>query len=235
MPIENAEGVRLEYLGHCAFRLTTPAGVRIVVDPFRNAEDHQRWFLRPSPSVEADVLVITHPHFDHDAVESIPGDPQLIDEAGEFRGVDYVLRTHAGRHAGDFAAAIGHKNLIVVLGAAGLRICLAADSQAQIGDQLRDEIGTVDLLTVAVDDEDHILDTDGAARLAESLGPKVVLPTHYLIEGLTDLDSGLGGIQKWRASHSKVRELPGWEVELTPDDIPETREGWVFGSCLALA
>jgi L-ascorbate metabolism protein UlaG (beta-lactamase superfamily) len=74
-----------------------------------------------------------------------------------------------------------------------VRICLAADNQAEIGDGLRDEIGPVDLLTVAVDDEDHILDTEEAKRLADILGPKVVLPTHYLIEGLTDPESGLVG------------------------------------------
>ncbi len=226
--------MRLEYLGHCAFRLTTPAGVRIVVDPFRNSGNEQRWFLRPSPPVEADVLVITHPHFDHDAVDSIPGEPRLIDEAGEIRGDDYVLRTLAGRHARDFAVAIGYKNLIVVLESGGVRICLAADNQAEIGDGLRDKIGPVDLLTVAVDDEDYILDTEEATRLADILGPKVVLPTHYLIEGLTDPESGLGGIKNWRASQAKVRDLEGSEVVITADGLPEEREGWVFGSCVAL-
>ncbi len=64
------KGVKLEYLGHCAFRLTTPAGVRIVVDPFRNSGNEQRWFLRPSPPVEADVLVITlDPEFASPAVK----------------------------------------------------------------------------------------------------------------------------------------------------------------------
>ena len=232
--MERPEGVGMEYLGHCGFRFTTPAGVRIVVDPFRNSEGGQRWFLRPSPPVEADVLVITHPHFDHDAVDSVPGEPRLVDEAGEVRGEDYVLRTLAGRHAGDFAAAIGHKNLIVVLEVAGTRICLAADSQAEIGDRLRDEIGPVDLLTVAVDDEGHILDADGAERLADILRPRVVLPTHYFIEGLTDPGSGLGGIEKWRACQSRVRELEGWEVAIEAAELPREREGWVFGSCVAL-
>jgi L-ascorbate metabolism protein UlaG (beta-lactamase superfamily) len=230
----HTKGVRLEYLGHCAFRMTTPGGTRIVVDPFRNSGDEQRWFLRPSPPVEADVLVITHPHFDHDAVDSILGEPGLIDEAGEIRGEDYVLRTLAGRHARDFAVAIGYKNLIVVLESGGVRICLAADNWAEIEDELRDEIGPVDLLTVAVDDEDLILDTDEATRLVDILGPKVVLPTHYLIEGLTDPESGLGGIKNWRASQARVRDLEGSAVMITADGLPKEREGWVFGSCVAL-
>ncbi len=115
-------------------------------------------------------MVITHPHFDHDVVDSIPGEPRLIDEAREIRGEDYVLRTLAGRHARDFAVAIGYKSLIVVLESAGVRICLGADNQAEIWDRLRDEIGSVDLLTVEVDDEDHILDTDEAVAGDQRVG-----------------------------------------------------------------
>ena len=233
-PTKHPEGVRVEYLGHCGFRWTTPAGGRIVVDPFRNSESGQRWFLRPSPPVPADVLVITHPHFDHDAADTVTGDPRLIDEAGMTRGEDYSLRTLAGRHAGDFAVAIGHKNLIVILEAAGLRICLAADNQAEIDDRLRDEIGPIDLLSVAVDDAAHILDAAGAERLAAVLQPRVVLPTHYHIDGLTAADAGGGGIEGWRRLQRSVRDLSGATLDLHPEDLPTAREGWVFGSCLAL-
>ena len=77
------------------------------------------------------------------------------------------------------------------------------------------------MLTVAVDDENHILDTEEATRLADILGPKVVLPTHYVIEGLTDPESGLGGIKNWRASQAKVRDLEGSEVVISADELPE--------------
>jgi L-ascorbate metabolism protein UlaG (beta-lactamase superfamily) len=229
-----AGGLRLEYLGHCGFRWTTPAGSRIVVDPFRNNPEGQRWFLRPSPPVEADVLVVTHPHFDHDAVDTVTGDPRLVDEVEEIRGDDYFLRTLAGRHSGDYAAAIGHKNLIVVLEVAGWRICHAADNRAEIEQPLRDEIGPIDLLTIAVDDSDHILGATGAERLADLLQPRIVIPTHYHLDGLTDPDAGLGGITRWRALQSTVRDLPGATLDLRKEDLPETRAGLVFASCLAL-
>lgn len=91
-----------------------------MVDPFRNNPDGQRWFLRPSLPVRADRLVITHPHFDHDAVETVSGDPRVIDQRDELRDADYALR-----------------------------ICHAADNQAEIDEALRNEIGPIDLLTAA--------------------------------------------------------------------------------------
>lgn len=65
-------------------------------------------------------LVITHPHFDHDAVETVSGDPRVIDQRDELRDADYALR-----------------------------ICHAADNQAEIDEALRNEIGSIDLLTAA--------------------------------------------------------------------------------------
>ena len=232
---EQPKAVSIDYLGHCAFRFTTPGGRRIVIDPFRNWPDGRRWFLRESPQLEADVLLVSHPHADHDNVESVTGDPRLLDGAGEIEGEDFVIRGLTGRHAARFGADINYFNTIFVIETAGLRICLMGDNQADLPENLRREIGAIDLLTVPVEDAGLILNAAGAERLARRLQPRIVIPTHYCIDGLTDPTSGFKGIDDWRRLQATVRDLAGATLELHVDDLPATREGRVFGGCLALA
>ncbi len=229
---ETTGALTIDYLGHCAFRFTTPAGQRILVDPYRNWPDGRRWFKRECANVEADVLLVSHPHADHDRVESTLGDPQLLDAEGELAGLDFRIRGLTGRHSARFGRDIDYFNTIFVLETAGLRVCLMGDNEANLSESLRNEIGPLDLLVVPVEDAGLILSAAEAERLANRLQPRVVIPTHYFIEGLTEPSSGFEGIDEWRKLQATVRELPGATLELRREDLPETREGWVFGDCL---
>lgn len=63
----------LRYMGQASIRITTPEGKTIYVDPYAGeAEDY-------SPA--ADLILVTHGHFDHNAVEKVTnrnGDCQVI-------------------------------------------------------------------------------------------------------------------------------------------------------------
>ncbi len=66
-------GVRLTYLGHSAFRVTTPGGEQILIDPFLSGNPTTPEDLK-NVGEETDTILLTHGHFDHlgDAV-SIAG------------------------------------------------------------------------------------------------------------------------------------------------------------------
>ncbi len=59
--------VKISYLGHAAFNISSPAGVSIVIDPYES----QNWigYNFPKEVFNPDVVLITHPHFDHDGGE----------------------------------------------------------------------------------------------------------------------------------------------------------------------
>ena len=57
----------LSYYGHCAFLWTSPGAVRVLIDPFGNSDDSY-WFHDVFPPIECDVVLVTHDHFDHNAV-----------------------------------------------------------------------------------------------------------------------------------------------------------------------
>jgi L-ascorbate metabolism protein UlaG (beta-lactamase superfamily) len=62
----------LTYCGHCAFLRQSPAGLRVLIGPYRNRHDPYR-FPRHFPSVESQLALIIQAHLDHDAVDHLAG------------------------------------------------------------------------------------------------------------------------------------------------------------------
>src|SRR5262245_18799608 len=61
--LQNGE-VEIEYVAHACFRIRWPGGKRILIDPYAS----QVWLGYDFPAgLEADAVLITHPHYDHDA------------------------------------------------------------------------------------------------------------------------------------------------------------------------
>ena len=56
-------GTRITYLGHSAFRFTTPGGEQIIIDPFLTDNPQTPDELKRPDDV--DTILITHGHFDH--------------------------------------------------------------------------------------------------------------------------------------------------------------------------
>jgi hypothetical protein len=63
--------VKIEYYGHDAFKITSPRGLTVLTDPWRNDPTgiYPKWFVSEFPALRVDIVLSTHAHFDHDAVE----------------------------------------------------------------------------------------------------------------------------------------------------------------------
>ena len=73
--------MEVEWYGQSAFRLSAD-GTTVFIDPFGDVsglESRGIKFEYPAISgVEADLLLVTHEHMDHNGVEAIGGDPALL-------------------------------------------------------------------------------------------------------------------------------------------------------------
>jgi hypothetical protein len=67
--------VKIEFYGHDAFKITSPIGLTFLTDPWRNDSTglYPKWFLNEFPAIRVDIILSTHAHFDHDAVERPKG------------------------------------------------------------------------------------------------------------------------------------------------------------------
>jgi hypothetical protein len=54
--------VTLEYIAHACFRVTSPAGTQVLIDPYAS----RVWLGYDfPPNIHADAVLISHPHYDH--------------------------------------------------------------------------------------------------------------------------------------------------------------------------
>ena len=66
----------LTHLGHAKFLIELENGMRIVTDPYDDSCGY------PATPVSADVVLVSHHHHDHDAVDTVGGHPRVLENAG---------------------------------------------------------------------------------------------------------------------------------------------------------
>jgi len=92
--------VKIEFYGHDAFKITSPVGLTVLTDPWRNDSTgfYPRWFLTECPAIRVDIVLSTHAHFDHDAVERPKGLVVLERLVGQFKLGDIEITGLADKH-----------------------------------------------------------------------------------------------------------------------------------------
>ena len=111
----------IEYIAHASFLIESPGGARVLVDPFAS----RVWIGYDFPEgLHPDAVVITHPHYDHDAGR-FRGSPfpwpeaRVFDAPGEFLVDDVRLIGLRGKHADPYGEEFGQRNTICVIETAG--------------------------------------------------------------------------------------------------------------------
>lgn len=218
--------MNLSYYGHCAFKWTSPAGVRVLIDPFGNSEQSD-WFVREFPPIETDLLLVTHDHFDHNAEGAVPHRPNVLRGPGKFQhkdvSVEGVLDLHSGK-----SGRRGMQNTMFIIEVEGVRCCHIGDNRHDMPGSVREQLGRVDVLMVTVDDSHHLLSPDQVAGIIELLSPKVVIPTHYYIEGLTARSSTLETPLGWLKGQSIHKRRCQHTLDMNRSDLPNEQEIWMF-------
>ena len=236
MENENPGGaptVTVTYIGHAAFLWTAPDGTRVVVDPYQDPEGRPAWFEHDFPHIMADLVVSTHDHFDHNAVDRVAGSPAVLAGPGAFETPGISVTAVPEVHAGKWVMP----NSLVVLESAGVKFVHCGDNRADVSPEARYGVGAADVGMVPVDDSLHLLSREEVWRLAMTFSPRVVVPMHYLLPGVVAPASTLLGIEGWLASLPDdilVRRLPKQEAVFSVSNLPASGrtprgpEVWVF-------
>lgn len=218
--------VKIEYIAHACFVITSPGGTRVVVDPYNT----NRWLGYSFPDgLEADAVLITHPHYDHDAGYYFPPDVPVFRTPGRYQVGDVRIEGVGGRHAEPYGKEFGQSNTLWVVETGGLRIAHLGDTGPLSPASVRG-LGRVDVLMIPVDSLDHILKKNEIEEMRATLRPRVTVPMHYRITGLTELPKSLGPIEPWleNSGRGNVRRLDGNQVVLARESLPETDQIMVF-------
>ena len=215
--------MRVEWYGQSAFHLS--AGERsVAIDPFidMSAMAASRGMQFDYPliaGVEADLLLVTHEHGDHNGVEAIVGDPAILrSTAGTLESPLGDVVAIASEHDEQAGTARG-PNTIFVFELDGLRVCHFGDfGQSALREEQAAAIGAVDLLIIPVGGGPTI-GAEQAHAIIERLAPRWVIPMHYRTPRINFLETAEEFIER-SAQVERLSESAFETGELPASDGP---------------
>ena len=235
--MELPKGLEITWYGHSTFVVQTPNGTRIMIDPWLKDNPACPAALKSDPG-PVDVILITHPHFDHvDEADLVPlakaNDSTvvaIIETAGWVRslGVTNIIEmniggtveiadsrvhmTHAAHSAGirdgDGYRYGGVATGFVVEAPDGFGIYFAGDTAAFSDMTLIGKLLEPDIAVLPIGDR-VTMGPRSAAEAIRMLGVGTVIPFHY------DTLPGLTGTPEQLVL--ETRDIKGLEIiELKP-------------------
>ncbi len=207
--------IRIRWHGHACFEIAN--GKIIVIDPHDGTS-----IGIPPPKVKADIILITHEHFDHNQARVVEKPESVVvresKELGEIK-IEAINAFHDksnGMKRGEIK--------IFKIEYGGMKFCHLSDLGHPLDDETIAKIGSVDILFIPVGGV-FTIDAKEAAEISRKVKTKVIVPMHYKIEGLSlpieRIDDFLEIIE------FPVRYVAN-EIEIEREDLPSEKEVWVF-------
>ena len=166
--------MKITYLGHASFLLETAAGTRIVTDPY--GQD-----ILPHPVAEADIVTMSHEHYDHCDLTQVKGDFAAVNTA-EARTVGDVKITCVPCWHDEVQGQKRGRNRAYVFEADGRKIVHLGDLGEAPTPALIDACAGADVVCIPVGGAYTLTGAEAAAAV-KALQPKLAVPMHYRCAG----------------------------------------------------
>ena len=77
--------MKIKWLGHASFIITSDTGMKIITDPYVTGGDLSYGEIKES----ADIVTVSHDHFDHSNVAAVKGNPEVVSQAAKVGGIEF--------------------------------------------------------------------------------------------------------------------------------------------------
>ena len=213
--------ITVRWYGQAFFSLTRIDGLTVVIDPFAEMG-------YPVPKdLRADVVLVTHGHFDHANTDVLEGSPTVLkaeDAVGSHTVKGTTFVGTATFHDEEGGAKRG-RNTVFSFELAGVRFCHMGDIGHLLTDAQRQSIGPVDVLMVPVGGY-YTIPVEKVDSLIGQLNPKVVIPMHYKTEAVPGLP--IAPVSTWLQGKKAVKRLGSSSVTVQAAELPKSQEIWVL-------
>ncbi len=234
--------VELTFFGSSAFRITTPRGITLMIDPWRNHPSRTwDWYFHDFPITEVDIGVSTYAHFDHDALHRLDAHVLLDRLIGTYSFADLTLHGIAEKHAIDSCCAVydfrkihqhfhgteiappnnprSWDHCLILVETGGLKILHWGDNRPDPPEPVWQALGQVDIVLLPVDNSQHVMGFGAVDSIVERLRPKVIVPHHYYIWDMVQRQSTLQTPSDWLDKYGQVTRLDGPTMRYSPEAI----------------
>lgn len=215
--------MKLKWLGHSCFLITSETGLRIITDPYPQGSG-----LNYSPINEAaDIVTVSHDHFDHNNISAVSGKPEVITGNGvkNVKGIQFKgIATHHDESQGKERGT----NTIFCFSVDGIKLCHLGDLGHRLSKEQIAEIGALDILFIPIGGV-FTIDAKMASTVSDDLKPKVVIPMHCKTH---KCDWPLNTIEDFLAGKKNVKKLNSSETEFKAGKLAEATEIMVLQPAL---
>lgn len=160
----------ITWYGQSCFKITSK-DITIITDPF-----DKRIGIKPYTGA-ADIVTISHEHYDHNNAESLRGAPFIIRNPGEYEIKNVFIRGISSFHDKKQGSERGI-NTIYLIDIEDTRVCHLGDLGEILSDKIIEQLGQIDILMVPVGGI-YTIDGVEADELVDKIEPAIVLPMHY--------------------------------------------------------
>ena len=237
-----AGAVKVDYFGSSAFKITSPSGITLMIDPWRNHPSRKwDWYFDDFPLTEVDIGISSHAHFDHDALHLLDAHVLLDRLIGTYTFGDLKITGIADKHATDSSAAVydfkriikefdniditppnnprSWDHCLLLIETGGLKILAWGDNRHNPPEEVWAAVSDIDIVLLPIDDSQHVISFPHAEEIIERLSPSIIIPHHYYIFDVTVRQSTLQPADGWLNTQENVVRLTNPSVSYHPKDI----------------
>ena len=207
--------MKIKWLGHACFLITSRDGTRIITDPYTVGGG-----CNYSPIEEsADIVLVSHGHGDHNNVSAVQGKPEIVKDIGtrvakgiRFKGVATAHDASEGKQRGT--------NTVFCFALDDVQLCHLGDLGHVLSPRQVTEIGSVDIVFVPVGGF-YTVDASEASKVCDQLAPRVMIPMHFKT---SKCSYPIAGVDDFLKGKKGVRKLNSSEIEFQAGQLPGTAE-----------
>lgn len=201
--------MKIKYLAHAAFLITSDNGTRIVTDPYETTDALKHGVIKET----ADIVTASHDHGDHNNVSAVQGNPKVVKTSTEVKGIKIKAIPAAHDETGGSQRG---KNTIFCFEVDGINIYHAGDlGHILTADQVK-AIGKVDVLMIPVGGF-FTVDAKTATKVCDQLKPRVIIPMHFKTD---KINFPIAVVDEFLKGKSNVTRVNDNEIEIKAGKLP---------------
>lgn len=210
------EEVTLTWFGHAMF-LMDDSQFKIVTDPFDQKVGY------PLPEVQADVVLVSHEHFDHNNVSLVKNFRHAIRKPEPFSMGPVKIEGCPSYHD-DAGGQKRGKNIIFKWRMSGLTFVHMGDyGEAGLSKDKEEFISEADVLMIPVGGV-YTIDCERSKEIIELIKPPIAIPMHYKTK-YCNID--INEASDFLTDHADFKVCPS-SVTISAENLPHETEIWAM-------
>ena len=168
--------MNIYWLGQASYIIETDSKKKLVIDPFNDKIGYTPF------KGSADLVTISHDHYDHNFLEFIENNPPVVRTATNYNADFCTVEGIKAFHDDKNGAERG-ENIIFKYNIDGITLCHLGDLGHELDKETLNKIGKVDILFIPVG-EVYTFNVESAANVVKAINPKYIVPMHFKTEYL---------------------------------------------------